>query len=98
MKRRDFMNRFAKEAGISQRKGKQLCISLFKTLKDCIEEEGRVVIDGFGTFKKVMKSEHRVGNFYGDEPIVIPAKEKIVFEPSVKRATKTVDADEETEQ
>ena len=81
MNRTDFFKQFAVENDISQMKAKDTCLAVFDLLSRCINEEERVYIKGLGTFKKRMAKERRVGNFYGDEAVVIPACEKIVFEP-----------------
>lgn len=81
MNRTDFYKRFAAENGASQTDAKETCIAVFDLLARCINENDRVYIKGLGTFKKKALKERRVGNFYGDEALVIPASEKIVFEP-----------------
>lgn len=81
MNRTDFYKQFAEENEVSQVNAKDTCIAVFDLLSRCINENERVYIKGLGTFKKKMVKERRVGNFYGDEALVIPASEKIVFEP-----------------
>jgi nucleoid DNA-binding protein len=81
MNRTDFYKRFAIENDVTQANAKDTCIAVFNLLARCIDENERVYIKGLGTFKKKMVKERRVGNFYGDEAVVIPACEKIVFEP-----------------
>ena len=81
MNRTDFYKQFAAENDISQMNAKDTCIAVFDLLSRCINDHERVYIKGLGTFKKRMVKERRVGNFYGSEALVIPACEKIVFEP-----------------
>ena len=81
MNRTDFYKQFAAENDISQMKAKDVCIAMFDLLARCIDENDRVYIKGLGTFKKKTVKERRVGNFYGEEAIVIPACQKVVFEP-----------------
>lgn len=81
MNRTDFYKLFAAENNVSQMKSKDVCIAVFDLLARCINENERVYIKGLGTFKKKTVKERRVGNFYGDEALIIPACEKIVFEP-----------------
>lgn len=80
MNRTDFYKLYAAETGTSQAKSKDICIAVFDLLSRCIEENDRVYIKGFGTFRKKILKEHRVGNFKGGEAIVIPAMEKVIFE------------------
>ncbi len=81
MNRTDFYKMFAAENGISQAESKDICVALFDLLLRCIKEQDRVYLKGLGTFKKKLFKERRVGNFKGGEAIVIPASEKITFEP-----------------
>lgn len=81
MNRTDFYKKLAEETGISQVNAKETCVAVFDLLFRCINEHDRVYIKGLGTFKKKALKERRVGNFFGDEAFVIPAGEKIVFEP-----------------
>lgn len=82
MNKTDFYKRFAVETGMSQRDAKAACFAMFDILAQCINEEDRVYINGFGTFKKKTVPARRIGNLYGDEPITIPARTKVVFNPS----------------
>lgn len=81
MNRTDFYKQFATENNVSQINAKDICIAVFDLLARCINENERVYIKGLGTFKKKIVKERRVGNFHGDEALIIPACEKIVFEP-----------------
>ena len=81
MNRTDFYKQFSAENDVTQATAKDTCIAVFDLLARCINENDRVYIKGLGTFKKKTVKERRVGNFYGDEALVIPACEKIIFEP-----------------
>ena len=81
MNRTDFYKMYAKEVDISQLSSKEICVTVFDLLFRCINEHDRVYIKGLGTFKKKASKERRIGNLHGDEPIVIPAGERIIFEP-----------------
>ena len=81
MNRTDFYKLFASENGASQAASKETCIAVFDLLARCVKEHDRVYIKGLGTFRKKILKERRVGNFKGGEALVIPASEKIIFEP-----------------
>ncbi len=81
MNRTDFYKMFAAENGANQAESKETCIAVFDLLARCIKENDRVYIKGLGTFRKKALKERRVGNFNGGDAIVIPASEKIIFEP-----------------
>ena len=81
MNRTDFYKMFAAENGANQIASKNTCIAVFDLLARCIKDNDRVYIKGLGTFKKKALKERRVGNFKGGEALLIPAGEKIIFEP-----------------
>lgn len=90
MNRTDFYKEFVdfwnercenKNDKLNQAKSKELCTAVFDYLFCCIKEHDRVYIKGLGSFRKKQTAEHRVGNFHGESPIIVPAGEKIVFEP-----------------
>lgn len=81
MNRTDFYKLFAAENGANQAESKETCIAVFDLLSRCIKEHDRVYIKGLGTFRKKPLKERRVGNLQGGEAFVIPASEKIIFEP-----------------
>ena len=97
MNRKDFYRQFAAENDISHMKSKDICVAMFDLLFRCINEEERVYIKGFGTFKKKMMKEHLVSNFHGGDPILIPAREKIMFEPYKGIPVTKEDEDEDDE-
>lgn len=81
MNRKEFCDAYAKTVGSKKVKPtKQQCREVLDFLAYCIKNNDRVYIKGLGCFKKKKMSPRRAGNFYGDEPIEIPACEKIVFE------------------
>ena len=81
MNRTDFYRVFAAENGANQAESKETCIAVFDLLARCIKDNDRVYIKGLGTFRKKALKERRVGNINGGGVIVIPASEKIIFEP-----------------
>lgn len=81
MNRTDFYRQFAAENNISIDRAKDICLAVFDLLSRSINESDRVYIKGLGTFKKRMAKERRAGNLNGGEAVIIPACEKIVFEP-----------------
>lgn len=81
MNRTDFYKRFADEYDKSQKFSKETCIAVFGLLSRCIDENDRVYIKGLGTFKKKAYKEHKIANPHSGEPMIIPAGERIVFEP-----------------
>ena len=86
MNRTDFYKMFAAENGANQAESKETCIAVFDLLARCIKEHDRVYIKGLGTFRKKPVKEKRVYNLKGGEAILVPASEKIVFEPFVSTA------------
>lgn len=84
MNRHDFWLAYAKEHGIPQDKSKPLCKSVLTFLAKCIATEDRVHISGLGTFKRKKTGAHRIRNVTTGELMVIPEKEKLIFEPSVE--------------
>lgn len=81
MNRTEFYKMFAAKNGASQSESKATCIAVFNLLAHCIKDNDRVYIKGLGTFRKKIYKERKVGNFKGGDTMIIPAHEKIVFEP-----------------
>lgn len=93
MNRTEFYTEFAsywndrhdKEMHIPVYRSKELCISVFDFLAECIDKMGedeRVYIKGFGTFRRKTQKARKIGSFLGGT-MVVPEKSKIIFEPSV---------------
>ena len=82
MNRTEFWDRYSKETGISKAKSRLICESVLLTLEKCIQEEDKVCIINFGTFKRKKYSARKINNLRGDGCIEIPAQERIVFEIS----------------
>lgn len=81
MNRTDFYKMFAAENDAKLGESKETCCAVFDLLARCIKDNDRVYIKGLGTFKKKTLKERRVGNLQGGEALVIPASERIIFEP-----------------
>ena len=79
MNKTDFCERFAKEAGVKKGVANEMCAAVFDLLAVCIKENDKVYIRGLGTFKKITKKAHRIGDIRNGGSIEIPATEKVVF-------------------
>lgn len=61
---------------------------IFETILEALAAGEQVTIQGFGTFKRKTVKARTGYNPQTRQPIEIPEKEKIVFQPSAKIATK----------
>lgn len=79
MNNTQFYRLFAAETGANLEDAKSTCAAVFSLLSKCIKENDRVIIQGFGTFKKKTRKARKIGNFTGEGTMILPPKEVIVF-------------------
>ncbi len=82
MIRSDLANKLAQKLDISKQEADRILLSFVNGIMENLEKEGRVVIQGFGSFR-IREYEARVGKKpVTGEPIDIPARKKPVFNAS----------------
>lgn len=78
----DLVERLAKETGVSKAEAKANLNSVLGAIKNCVQEDGRLILTGFGTFKNVTRAA-RVGRNPSNGALVeIPAKVVMKFTAS----------------
>lgn len=83
MNRTDFCKKFAKKMEIDPKEAKATCLAMFELLAECINEEDRVYIKDFGTFKKKHCPAKKIGNPHTGQPMILPEHTKVTFSSSV---------------
>lgn len=82
MIRSDLANKLAQKLDISKQEADRILLSFVNGIMENLEKEGRVVIQGFGSFR-IREYEARVGKKpVTGEAIDIPARKKPVFNAS----------------
>lgn len=84
----EFISAFAKENGIPKGQAKVICQSLFESINKHIEEDGKVVIFGFGSFEKIIRKARTARHPKTGEMIQVPPKEIIKFTRMSRRQPK----------
>lgn len=84
MNRPEFLQAFADERAKSLRikkyQAKDICKAVLDFLAEKIESEDRVYLYGLGTFKKVTKSAHRIGDVNNPgKTMIVPERTRTVF-------------------
>lgn len=79
MNRSQFYRLFAAETGANLEQSKATCSAVLDLLSRCIKNNDRVLLQGFGTFKKKKRKAHRVGNPSGEGTVIVPEKEVVIF-------------------
>ncbi|CCQ89283.1 DNA-binding protein HU-1 (modular protein) [Nitrospina gracilis 3/211] len=82
MIRSDLANKLAQKLDISKQEADRILLTFVEGIMSNLEKEGRVVIQGFGSFR-VREYPARIGKKpVTGEPIEIPARKKPVFHAS----------------
>ncbi|MCZ6513938.1 MAG: HU family DNA-binding protein [Nitrospinae bacterium] len=82
MIRSDLANKLAAKMNISKQEADRILLSFIDGIMTNLEKDGRVVIQGFGSFR-LREYQARVGKKpVTGEPIQIPARKKPVFHAS----------------
>ena len=92
----EFYRSYAQAYGKTICSSKEYCCEMFEHLAKCVMEEDRVLIKGFGVFKKKKKPARIAGDFgKNGGHFVVPERYVIVFKPSFLGEEED---DEETEE
>lgn len=78
--KKEFIDRMAENGGITKKAARQGFDLFIETLMDCMCEDEKVMINGFGRFEMKMVKEKKMP-FRGDDSIV-PEHRKMKFYPS----------------
>lgn len=82
MTKSDIIDAVSKDAGLSKAEAKKAVEFTFEAIKNGVAQDGKVQVQGFGTFKSVHR-EARVGrNPQNGQPIEIAAKNVTKFTSS----------------
>jgi len=82
MNRDEFVRTLAAEYGMTIGESKEICEAVLAHMRRVIEKED-LSIFGFGTFKHKFIKEHKAIHPQTGEVIMVPAKDRIKFIPSV---------------
>ncbi|NIQ02548.1 MAG: integration host factor subunit beta [Nitrospinaceae bacterium] len=97
MIRSDLANKLAAKMNISKQEADRILLSFINGIMTNLEKDGRVVIQGFGSFR-LKEYEARVGKKpVTGEPIEIPARKKPVFHAS-KELNQIINRERQTRQ
>lgn len=82
MNKSDFVTIFAERAVLSKRQAMEAFNVLFELVREEVQREGRLRIDGFGTFDIVDRQARTARNPQTGATIQIPARKEIRFKAS----------------
>ncbi len=96
MTRWDLATQLSYKLGITKEEADNYLIAFMNAIKKGLDEDGKVVMQGFGSFR-MKEYESRVGKRPNSlEPIYIPKRTKAVFSPGKELREIVNHADEET--
>lgn len=78
--KKEFIDRMAEKGGITKKAAREGFDLFIETLMDCMCEDEKVMINGFGRFEMKMVKEKKMP-FQGDD-FIVPEHEKMKFYPS----------------
>lgn len=78
--KKEFIDRMAENGGITKKAARQGFELFIETLLDCMSENEKVMINGFGRFEMITVKEKKMP-FRGDDSIA-PEHKKMKFYPS----------------
>ena len=80
--KKEFIDRMAEKGGITKKVAKQGVELFIETLMDCMAEDEKVMIKGFGRFEMRTCKERICNSLIGGGNCIIPEHKKIRFTPS----------------
>ena len=80
--KKEFIDRMAENGGITKKAAKQGVELFIETLMDCMSEDEKVMIKGFGRFEMRTCKERICNSPIGGGNCIIPEHKKIRFTPS----------------
>ena len=80
--KKDFIDRMSENGGITKKAAKQGVELFIETLMDCMSEDEKVMIKGFGRFEMRTCKERICNSPIGGGNCIIPEHKKIRFTPS----------------
>ena len=80
--KKEFIDRMAEKGGITKKAAKQGVELFIETLMDCMAEDEKVMIKGFGRFEMRTCKERICRSPIGGGDCIIPEHKKIRFTPS----------------
>ncbi len=84
MTKTDMVSSIAKETGTTQKQAQAAMTSLTGSITAALRESGddvKLVLPGFGTFRKARREKRQGRNPQTGEPMTIPARSAVVFKP-----------------
>ncbi len=84
MNKADLVKRMAEIAGTTKANAEKLLDAFMQAVQEAISKEDKVVLVGFGTFQVVKRAERTGRNPRTGQPLKIPAKKVVKFNPGKK--------------
>ncbi len=82
MTKKQIVRRLATELDVSQALAYQMVQRTLDSIADCVIENGRIELRNFGVFLIKRRAARQARNPRTNEPVRIPARTVIVFQPS----------------
>lgn len=81
MTKTELIESCAAELGISKAESQKIVETIFRRITLALSDEGKMQIQGFGTFLSKMRKERMGRNPQTKEPMLIPASKTVTFKP-----------------
>lgn len=82
MKKQELIKRVAEKTGSTVKDASLHTEAVIESLKEGIKEDGKVTLQGFGSFNVKERKERKGVNPQTQESIIIPAKKVCSFKPA----------------
>jgi nucleoid DNA-binding protein len=79
--KKEIVKEIAERAGETQLKTKQIVQWTFEAIIKTLETEGRIELRNFGVFEVKRRKSRKARNPKTDEPVEVPAKNVVTFQP-----------------
>ncbi len=81
MTKTELIEAVAGDLGISKTESQKIVETIFGRITTALSTEGKMQIQGFGTFMKKLRKERMGRNPQTKEPMLIPASKTVTFKP-----------------
>ncbi|MHC4955858.1 MAG: HU family DNA-binding protein [Planctomycetota bacterium] len=81
MTKTELIDAVASDLGISKTESQKIVETIFGRMTTALSTEGKMQIQGFGTFQKKLRKERMGRNPQTKQPMLIPASKTVTFKP-----------------
>ena len=81
MTKTELIDAVANDLGISKTESQKIVETIFGRMTTALSTEGKMQIQGFGTFQKKLRKERMGRNPQTKQPMLIPASKTVTFKP-----------------